>query len=117
MSGPKTSAPKGRCKSTIKVAADAAITPPPVLPEAEREMAESQEICRRLDELTRIARQNNLNRAVILAQMAARGRGPLVDHFAELGRRYAHLVEARSKPCLRVIEGDQTDGKQSDLTA
>jgi hypothetical protein len=37
--------------------------------------------------------------------MSARGRGPLVEHFAELGRRYAHLLREPEKLGLRVIQG------------
>ena len=52
-----------------------------------------------------VMQKSNLMNAVYLAQQAAAGFGPLVDHFAELGRRYAHLLEAPPKPSLRVIEG------------
>jgi hypothetical protein len=52
-----------------------------------------------------VLQKRNLSNAVYLAQQAAAGYGPLVEHFAELGRRYAHLLEAPPKPSLRVIEG------------
>jgi hypothetical protein len=89
------------------------LPPPPMPPKTEQELAESREICRMLEELTRIVIQQNLDRAVILAQMAARHQGPLVEHFGELGRRYAHLLNAPQKPSFRVIDGGQTDGRST----
>jgi len=74
-------------------------------PVTEEETAFDAEITRRLKEMAAEQRKRNLSSAVALAQMAARGQGPLVDHFGELGRRYAHLVEAPPKPTLRVVKG------------
>jgi len=73
-------------------------------PKTEEEEAFSREITRRLDELIIRQQQLNLSCAVVLAQQAARGVGPLVEHFAELGRRYAHLLDAPPKPTLRVVK-------------
>ena len=80
--------------------------PPPMPARTSEEIAKSAELSRRIEELTKIVRQQNLDHAVTLAQMAARGRGPLVDHFHELGRRFAHVVDKPPKPALRVIKGD-----------
>jgi hypothetical protein len=33
------------------------------------------------------------------------GQGPLIGHFAEFGRRYAHLLELKAPAPLQVIEG------------
>ena len=30
-------------------------------------------------------------------------RGPLIEHFQELGRRFAHVLDAPPKPGMRVI--------------
>lgn len=79
---------------------------PGMPPKTLEEAAADAEICRRLNELAAFHRQENLNNAVRLAQMAARGHGPLVDYFAELGRRYTDLAErGPPKPRLRVIDG------------
>ena len=80
--------------------------PPPMPPRTSEEIAKIAEISRRIQELTKIVRQQNLDHAVSLAQQATCGRGPLVDHFAELGRRFAHIVDKPPKPPLRVIKGD-----------
>jgi hypothetical protein len=58
-----------------------------------------------LQEAARIQRQRNLDNAVLLAQQAARGIGPLVAHFGELGRRFvAELDAPSSKPKLRIVK-------------
>jgi hypothetical protein len=55
---------------------------------------------------TRRTQQRNLDWAVALAQQAAQHRGPLVAHFAELGRRFGEtLSELTPKPTLRVVKG------------
>jgi hypothetical protein len=69
------------------------------------EIAQSAELSRQIREIAQIVRQQNLDHAVTLAQMAAHGRGPLVEHFHELGRRYADLVDTPPKPTLRIING------------
>ena len=75
---------------------------PPMPPPTEREKAISREITDGLHQLARELRQRNLDNAVLLAQQAARGRGPLVEHFRELGRRFdGTLSEPPAKPKLR----------------
>lgn len=82
--------------------------PPPMPPKTAEEQAKKALIIRMMRELADDLQQANLNRAVRLAQMAARGQGPLVEHFAELGRRYADLADfGPPKPQLRVIEGGE----------
>lgn len=79
---------------------------PPEMPlPTEKEMAANRQIALQLQQLCVQLHQRNLNNAVLLAQQAARGRGPLVAHFGELGRRYAELLDQPQKPQLRVIEG------------
>lgn len=46
-----------------------------------------------LAEVLAQTRQRNLDRALMLAEDAARGAGPLVNHFAELGRRFASVLK------------------------
>jgi hypothetical protein len=58
-----------------------------------------------LQDLVAELHQRNLDNAVHLAQQAAAGYGPLVEHFAELRRRYGRLLNAPPKPGLRVIKG------------
>ena len=81
------------------------VSPPEIPPKSAAELARSKELVRRLERVTAELHQRNLTNAVCLAQQASRGFGPLVEHFAELGRRYAHLLEAPPKISLRVIEG------------
>ena len=73
----------------------------------EAELAVDRSIEIKLQELTIQVRQRNLRNAVALAQQAASGRGPLVEHFMELGRRYSSLLSASrsQRPNLRVIVG------------
>jgi hypothetical protein len=88
--------------------------PPPYPPESEAELAKSREITRLLRELADDLKQRNLNWAIALAQQAARGRGPLVDHFAELGRRFGPSIQAHEKPSkFQVIEGGNLAPKVS----
>ncbi len=86
----------------------------PIVPPREKtpeEEAESREVLRRLEELHRLVVQNNLRTAVALAQQALAGHGPLIDHFCNLGRDYAHLLEQKPKggggatTRLKVIDG------------
>lgn len=66
----------------------------PAMPaKTEEEWRQSEETALSLMELARELRLRNLNRAVRLAQQAAAGRGPLVDHFAELGCRFGHTLD------------------------
>jgi hypothetical protein len=85
--------------------APAGIPPVPMPPESAKEAADRAERLRMMDEAIAILHQRNLDTAVSLAQMAARGQGPLVAHFGELGRRFRHLLDAPKKPGLRVIAG------------
>ena len=79
---------------------------PAMPPPTEEEQATSRMIVEGLREVARRLRQRNLDNAVLLAQQAAVGRGPLVDHFAELGRRFAEtLRNPAPQPSLRVIQG------------
>jgi hypothetical protein len=80
---------------------------PELPPQTEAERATAMSIRTTLLDLAHQYQQRNLQTAVLLAQQAAAGRGPLVDHFAELGRRYAELLrlDKAQRPTLRVIEG------------
>jgi hypothetical protein len=89
--------------STTKVEAPVA---PPMPPPTEEEQAQSRRVTATLQEACVVLHQRNLDSAVLLAQQAARGRGPLVDHFAELGRRFGHTLDTPPpRPKLRVIKG------------
>jgi hypothetical protein len=87
--------------------------PPPAIPapqmtEAEiaRETEQKAEISRLLRKLADDALQNNLDRAVRLAQMAARRQGALVEFFQMLGVQYYKWAdEGPQEPSLRAIEG------------
>jgi hypothetical protein len=78
---------------------------PELPPKTEEELARARDITARLQRVVAELRQRNLDNAVLLAQQAAAGRGPLVEHFMELGRRYGELLDAPPRPCLRVVEG------------
>ncbi len=80
--------------------------PPPMPPASEEELAAERYIIVQLEGLTARLRQRNLDTAVLLAQQAARGQGPLIDHFQELGRRYAEALDVPKKPTLRVVKSD-----------
>jgi len=69
----------------------AAQPPEPMPPEAEEAL--DREISEKVEEIRRLTHRINLRRAVRLAEQAERGVGPLVELFAELGERYAHLVD------------------------
>lgn len=79
--------------------------PPVIL--TEEEQAERGALFRRAEKTARMLRQRNLDNAVLLAQEAARGRGELVDYFAELGRRFGSTTVKRPK--LRIIEGRRAE--------
>ena len=87
------------------------ILPPPAVPEppvTEDDLRKKEEILRRIVELTEVVTQQNLDRAVRLAQMAARRQGPLVDFFQKLGLQYYKLADygpEKPEPALRVIKG------------
>ena len=78
--------------------------PPEPAPSAEK-IAQERQILADLEVLVQRLEQRALNTAVALAQQAARGEGPLVQHFMEIGRRYAKLLDAPSKPKLRLVQG------------
>ena len=83
------------------------IAPPPMPempPLSAKELAAERYIIVQLEGLTARLRQRNLDTAVLLAQQAARGQGPLIDHFQELGRRYAAALDAPPKPSLRLVK-------------
>ena len=61
---------------------------PDLPPPTEHERAANRQITAMLEVLADELKQRNLDRAVRLAQQAARGDGPLIEHFAELGRRF-----------------------------
>ena len=84
------------------------LLPPALPPKLAAEAEADQSLLIMMQELTRTLEKRNLDRAVMLARQAAAGRGPLVDHFAELGRRYAHLLDAAPKTSLRVVEGGKS---------
>jgi hypothetical protein len=88
-----------------------ALPPPPPIPAPkliEDDLRKKAEIRRLLAELTEVVTQNNLDRAVRLAQMAARRQGPLVEFFQTLGLQYYKLADngpEKPGPALRVIRG------------
>jgi hypothetical protein len=79
----------------------------PAMPaKTEEEQRDSQRLVAMMQEMTKEIRLRNLNAALRLAQQAVAGRGPLVEHFAELGRRFAHtLNEQPQRPKFEVIAG------------
>jgi hypothetical protein len=89
------------------------LPPPPAIPvpqktEAEiaHEREQNAEISRLLTKITDCLIQENLDRAVRLAQMAARRQGPLVDFFEKVGLQYYKLAdEGPQRPSFKVIWG------------
>jgi hypothetical protein len=75
------------------------------------ELRHKEEIRQTLIDLTERTRLRNLNNAVRVAQAVAAGRFPeLEDHFGELGRRFADLLDrpaeaATRRAALKTIEG------------
>ena len=85
-----------------------ALAPPPMPPPTEAERIASEEMTRQMREIAAGLHQRNLAAAVRLAQQALGGKGELVEHFAELGRRFGHTLDAPTlppKPWLRVVAG------------
>jgi hypothetical protein len=70
-----------------------AMAPPPQPPKNAYEIEKENQLLEMMRALVPALQQRNLNNAVWLANQAARGEGPLVEHFAELGRRFHNLVE------------------------
>lgn len=84
------------------------IAPPKQPPKTARELESERRLAEsfaRLEVLTNKLHQNNLNTAVRLAQQAARGDGALVEHFAELGRRFHYMLEEEQTPAFKVVDG------------
>ena len=103
-----TTQSKHRSAKRVATKAEDPVAPamPPEAPLTEEELAHEKAQIERLNEVVRLLRQRNLDNAVRLAQQAAAGRGPLVDHFAELGRRFGHTLSAPPpRPKLRVVSG------------
>jgi hypothetical protein len=103
-----TTQSKRRSAKRVATKADVPVAPttPPVIPATEEELAHEKAQIERLEETIRLLHQRNLDNAVLLAQQAAAGRGPLVEHFQELGRRFGHTLNAPPpRPTLRVISG------------
>ena len=82
--------------------------PPPVPPSTPNERYNHAETMRIMLEISDRLLQQNLDLAVQLAIRAARRQGPLVDHFAELGRRFAHELAVKPRAGLRVVDGGRT---------
>jgi hypothetical protein len=84
-------------------------------PPSADEQAKSGELLQMMKDLVVKAERRNLDAAVELALQAARGEGPLVDHFMELGRRFGWQLRAGPAPArkttLRVIDG----GKKAEM--
>lgn len=89
---------------------------PPEIPLSNTERAQIDDITARLRAATALLRQQNLDRAVRLAQMAARHELPkeLEEHIGELGRRFAALVDApaarapapKARASLRLVQAE-----------
>ncbi len=83
------------------------LVPPPIPPRQmpPRDLAAEQKITADLEAWLAQLEQRCLDNAVLLAQQAARRRGPLVAHFMELGRRHQETLKAPQKPELRLVQG------------
>ncbi|WP_086642585.1 hypothetical protein [Acetobacter sp. DsW_063] len=81
----------------------------PNVPKTEAELKTRAMFARILNEQADELRRRNLANAVKLAIEAAAGRGELVDHFAELGRRFGASTDTEPRQSrqrrLSVIEG------------
>lgn len=78
---------------------------PALPPPTEADIAAERDITVKLQQMVKLVRQRNLDNAVALAQQAARGQGPLIDHFCELGRRFGDALNTPPKPKLKVVKG------------
>ena len=79
--------------ATVLPALPAIPEPQKMQAELARERALKAEIMRRLRDINETLTQQDLDRAVVLAKMAAHRRGPLVDFFEEVGRKYRKLAD------------------------
>ena len=70
----------------------------PLPPETTEERAASASLTQLMKAAANALYAKNLANGVALAQQAAKQHGPLADVFAELGRRYGHLVEGKQRP-------------------
>lgn len=86
------------------------VVPPSIPQQSPAEAALEERLTARMIAWAADLRAKNLITAVALAQQAACGHGPLVDHFAELGRRHGYLLNPTkaTRRTLRVIEGGST---------
>ena len=86
-------------------------TPPPAVPAlpppTATEEAAARSLTARMRRLADEVRARNLAGAVLLAQQAACGHGPLVEHFNQLGRDWGHLLRPTNakRTAFQVIEG------------
>ncbi|GBR08877.1 Mce/MlaD family protein [Acetobacter oeni] len=78
---------------------------PPQPPLSRQEQSEKDQLLADMQRILRQLDQEHLNNAVSLAMEAARGQGELVEHFAELGRRFGSHSAKSSQRKLHVIEG------------
>lgn len=81
----------------------------PSVPKTEAELRTQALFARILNKQADELRRRNLANAVKLAIEAAAGRGELIDHFAELGRRFGASTDTEPRQSgqrrLSVIEG------------
>ncbi|ASC05346.1 hypothetical protein S101468_01080 [Acetobacter pasteurianus subsp. pasteurianus] len=85
-----------------RYAVNISIQTPPL---SQREQAEKTQLLADMERIAKELRQRNLNNAVSLAMEAARGQGELIEHFAELGRRFGPRSARSSQPKFHVIAG------------
>ncbi len=78
----------------------------PEPPETDEDRAGKARTMQLLRQIRENLREQHLARAVVLAQMAYRRQGPLVEFFEELGFKYGKLAdEGPQRPRLKVIKG------------
>ncbi len=65
----------------------------PIPQKTANERAASARLSQRMRDMVDELRARNLANGLALAQQAAKHQGQLVDVFAELGRRYSHLLD------------------------
>lgn len=97
---------EGKSRSKRATARACKAAPVPMPPPSEAEIRTDRELGRLLRQVSAELQQRNLDNALLLARQAARGEGDLVDHFAELGRRFGYMLKQKPKTSkFRVIEG------------